>query len=185
MSAPASTGRWAAAIRSLGWVLLVLFAACGPKHGRPVQGARDPENDETALLRAMATCERGDKAKAIDEFLLIDFKQQPLFPPSSPLSLTERQFSSMVATYPGRKVEAAGKALEAELRKLKALCTGVIDDGNDAARNREFAKARQRFTKIGECGEALDGPNSLAILKLAGQALKKRASQELASLPMQ
>jgi hypothetical protein len=122
--------------------------------------------------------QQGDKSGAVSRFLETDWSARPLFTPGSTLGITETQFRAL----PAADRDLKAKEMMPQLVYLKQLAWAVEQTGIDAAAKKDFAQARKYFTSLKQCGDALDGPDSLALLKLVGQAFKKRANTELAKL---
>jgi len=131
---------------------------------------------------------QGDRAGAVSNFLAADWTAGPLFAPDAILSLTETEFSRQVK--PGwisgfehtARMEAAREQMFKELATLKQLAAAVAQAGRDAAATNDLTLARKHFTSLQRCAAALDTTNSLRILRLDAQAIKKRAGSELATL---
>ena len=69
-----------------------------------------------------------------------------------------------------------------QIDSLKQLAAAVAQAGRDAAAKGDVAQARKHFTALRECGAALDTSDSLAIVRLVGQGMKKRAETEMSKL---
>lgn len=138
---------------------------------------------------ALAAWQQGDRAGAVSSFITADWSAGPLFAPDSILSLTEAEFSGRVrpVTMPGfvmtGGIEAVRVQMTKELATMKQLAAAVAQAGRDAAATNDVALARKHFTSLQQFAAALDTTNSLSILRLDGQAIKKRAERELATLP--
>ena len=137
---------------------------------------------------ALTAWQQGDRAGAVSTFLTADWTAGPLFAPDSILSLTEAEFSAQVrpSRMPGfvrtGGIEATSVQMTKELATMKQLAAAVAQAGRDAATN-DVALARRHFTSLQRFAAALDTTNSLSILRLDAQAIKKRAEKELATLP--
>jgi hypothetical protein len=94
------------------------------------------------------------------------------------LSLTEDQFKAL--SNAGRQSKSA--EMQPQIDALKQLSAAVAQAGRDAASKGDTAQARKYFTSLKKCGAALDTPSSLALVRLVGQGIKKRADTELAQL---
>jgi hypothetical protein len=126
----------------------------------------------------------GNQAAAVSNFVQADWKARPLFPAGSRLNLTEDEFRSQIRSlFTPESVNAMGTNLYAEIDPMKRLAAAVGQAGQQAAAQHDYAKARKYFTALQQCGDALDGTNSLALVKMVGQGLKKRAETELSKLP--
>jgi hypothetical protein len=62
------------------------------------------------------------------------------------------------------------------------ICSAVNARGRDALAKGDQATAERCFNQLKECGQALDGPDSLLLLKMTGQAINKQATGQLAAL---
>jgi hypothetical protein len=69
-----------------------------------------------------------------------------------------------------------------QVESLKQLAATVAQAGKDAAAKGDVAQARKHFVALRECGAALDASDSLALLRLIGQGMKKRAETEMSKL---
>ena len=137
---------------------------------------------------ALAAWQQGDRTGAVSNFVTTDWSAGPLFAPDSILSLTEAEFSGRVKPrIPGfvrtGAIEAVRVQMTKELATMKQLAAAVAQAGRDAAATNDVALARKHFTSLQQFAAALDTTNSLSILRLDGQAIKKRAERELATLP--
>jgi hypothetical protein len=118
-----------------------------------------------------------------------DWSVGPLFASDSILSLTETRFRAQMQpiAVPGTVItggiEAKSDPMTKELRAMKQLAAAVAQAGRDAVASNDVALARRYFSSLQRFGTALDSSNSLAILRLDGQAIKKKAEVELATVP--
>ena len=126
----------------------------------------------------MTAWRQGDKSMAVSRFAEANWSARPLFAPGSTFSLSEGQFQSLPAA------ERNAKANDAinQVGELKQLARAVAQAGNDAAVQNNFDQARKYFNSLKQCGEALDGPDSLILVSQVGKALKKMAAEESAKL---
>ena len=155
--------------------LALLFTGCGKQAGA-LTASTSPA---TAVAQpAMTAWEQGDKSAAVASFAETDWSKGPLFPPSSPLSLSESQFTKL------SNAERQSKSAEMmpQVDSLKRLAAAVAQAGRDAAAKGETAQARKYFTALKQCGAALDSPDRLRLVQLVGQGLKKTAEAELTKL---
>jgi len=127
---------------------------------------------------AMTAWQQGDTNTAVSSFLAADWSARPLFPTSSSLSLSEHQFGAL----PAADRQAKAQDISDQLGVLKRLLAAVTQAGHDAAAKQDVSTARKYFTSLKQCGEALDSPESSAIVKLVGQRLKKNADGYLSNL---
>ena len=138
---------------------------------------------------ALAAWQQGDRVGAVSNFVAADWSVGPLFASDSILSLTETQFRAQMQpvavpwTVITGGIEAKSAQMIKELRAMKQLAAAVAQAGRDAAAANDVALARKHFSSLQRFGTALDSSNSLAILRLDAQAIKKKAEGELATLP--
>jgi hypothetical protein len=162
---------------ALGAVLAasLLFAGCGQQ---PPPPAATPSAAVPVTQSALAAWQEGDQAAAVSRFVEADWNSGLLFSSSSALSLTEDQFKAL------SNAERQAKSAEMlpQIEALKRLATAVTQAGRDAASKGDTALARKYFTSLKGCGTALDTSNSLALVRLVGQGLKKRADTEMSTL---
>lgn len=127
----------------------------------------------------MTAFQQGDRTAAVSRFLEVDWSRGLAFSKNAVLSLTENGLASLSAADRQQHMEEAMP----QLQGLKQLFSAVAQSGREAAARKDHAEAKRCFTKLNQCGEALDKPEALLVLKLVGQAAKKMAAKELASLP--
>jgi hypothetical protein len=163
----------------------VSLTGCGKKSDSsdnpppPAKLKQDATSATTPVMQSALTAwEQGDRSAAVSRFLEADWSARPLFAPGSTLSLSEGQFMSLAAA----DRQAKSSELITKVPELKQLGAAVAQAARDAAAKKDFAQARKHFTSLKQCGDALDGPQSLAVVKLVGQTLKKMADTELAKL---
>ena len=130
----------------------------------------------------MTAWQQGDPSAAVSRFRNADWSARPLFTPDSALSLTEDQFRNQFSSLTPSEMEAKRQEMMAPLDTLKQVGAAATQAGLDAAAKNDLVAARKYFTALLTCGEALDTSDSLAIVKLVGQGMKKRADAELAKL---
>lgn len=122
--------------------------------------------------------QQGDKSTAVSRFVEANWSARPLFAPGSTLSLTESEFMLIPSSERNAKAnDAMNQAVG-----LKQLAQAVLQAGHDAAVKKDSTQARKCFKSVKQCGEALDGPDSLLLVRQIGQFLKKMAGKELAKL---
>ena len=117
-----------------------------------------------------------EKAAAVTSFVGTDWSSRPLFASGSTLSLSEDQFKSL-PDWERRRSE-----MRPQIDSLKQLAAAVAQAGRDAAAKGDVAQARKHFAALRECGAALDTSDSLAMVRLVGQGMKKRAETEMSKL---
>jgi hypothetical protein len=163
----------------------MLLAGCGKKSdssGGSPSPAKEQQNTALtatpAVQPALNAWERGDKSSAVSRFLETDWSARPLFTPGSTLSLSEDQFKSLSEA----ERQAKSSEMMPQIDSFKRLAAAVAQAGVDAASKGDSAQARKYFSSLKQCGEALDSPDSLALVKLVGQAIRKKADTELSKL---
>jgi hypothetical protein len=153
------------------------------------QGATTTPTAVPAIQPALAAWQQGDRVGAVSNFVAADWSVGPLFASDSILSLTETRFRAQMQpiAVPGTVItggiEAKSDPMTKELRAMKQLAAAVAQAGRDAVASNDVALARRYFSSLQRFGTALDSSNSLAILRLDGQAIKKKAEVELATVP--
>jgi hypothetical protein len=153
----------------------LLAAGCGQQ---PVLPSSAPSAAAPVTQPAIAAWQQGDKTTAISSFVETDWNSGPLFSSSSALSLTEERFKAL--SNAERQAKSAEMLPQIDL--LKQLAAAVARAGRDAASKGDTAQARKYFTALKQCGAALDTTNSLVLVRLFGQGLKKRADTEMSTL---
>lgn len=160
------------------------LTGCGKQHTpAATPSAANQDQATTAATTpvvesALTLWQQGDTSAAVSQFHETDWSLRPLFAPQSPLSLSEDQFKALPAA--DRQLKSA--EVMTKTTELKRLAAAVAQAGRDAAAKKNFDLARKHFASLRHCGEALDGPDSLALVRLVGQALQKMADSELAKL---
>ncbi len=66
----------------------------------------------------------------------------------------------------------------AKIKELKEVAAAVVQAGRAAADKRDLPLARKHFNSVRQFGAALDGPDSMVLVTLVGQAVKKIADKE-------
>jgi hypothetical protein len=176
-------------IRALGMAagFAIAFAGCNKQSQSPASLPSTNAASATAAAPAMQTFitdwQRGRRSEAINGFLAADWSARPLFAPDSILSLSEAQFQSQIkALSTASEVQDKRTEMMTELNAVKQLAASVAQAGADAASRGDLAGARKHFDSLKQCGEALDNSNSLAIVRLVGQGMKKRADTGMSKL---
>jgi hypothetical protein len=162
-----------------------ILAGCGKKNTSS-EPSPSPPKDQTSAVSAIpvaqatvAAWEQGDRSAAVSRFLEADWSARPLFPPGSPLSLSEDQFKSLS----NAARQAKSNEMMPQIAALKAVGAAVAQAGRDAAAKGDAAQARKHFTSLRQCGTALDSPECLLMIQLVGKAFKKMADAELTKIP--
>ena len=129
----------------------------------------------------LTTWQQGDQAGAVKRFVEIDWTARPLFAPESVFNLSESQLQTLGASSRKAKLDQ----LMPQLDTFKKLARGVVEAGRDAAARKDTAYARKCFAAIRQSGQALEGPQSMRIVRLVGQAMTKMADTESAKIANQ
>ena len=132
-----------------------------------------------ALPALLAVWKQGDTPAAVRRFVETDWTAARLFPADSVLSLGEKGFSAL----PASELEAKGAEMHAVIQDLRNLVRAVEETGLDAARHQDARQARACFESMRTFGRALDAPEGLLLVRMAGQAIEKKAAKHLATLP--
>ena len=145
----------------------------------PELGEHESAAATTSVMeQAMIAWQQGDKSMAVSRFVEANWSARPLFAPGSTLSLSEGQFMLLPSSERNLKANDAIK----QVGDLKQLAQAVVQAGRDAAEKKDSAQARKYFTSVKQCGEALDGPDSLLLVGQIGKFMKRTAGEELAKL---
>ncbi len=165
----------------------VALTGCGEKPDSPSGSTLSVKPRQNTLATATPSIEpiltawqQGDQAGAAARVLETDWKQRPLFSSGTTLSLSEAQFQAL----PSATREAKSPEMLAQVGELKKLAEAVAQSGRDAAARKDIAQARKHFVALKGFGDALDGPECLGIVRLTGQAVRKKAAAESAKLGM-
>lgn len=126
----------------------------------------------------MTAWQQGDKTAAVAGFVETDWSARPLFASDSMLSLSEDKFKALSNS----ERQAKSSKMFQQIDSLRRLAAAVAQAGQDAAAKGDAAQARKHLTSLREFGSAIDTSNSLALLRLVGQAEKKRADREMSKL---
>ena len=160
------------------------FVGCGKSGGPPATAASPTAQTKSATSAAPATSsiltawQQGDRASAVRLFLETEWTARPLFPPGSTLALSEQQYAAL----PASKRASDEAQLLATTQALKGVAAAVAQAGRDASAKGDASQARRYFTSLKQCGQALDSPESLAITRAVGRAVKKLGETELSKL---
>jgi hypothetical protein len=142
----------------------------------PVTGQQESATDATPVMEpVMIAWQKGDKSTAVNRFVEANWSARPLFAPGTIFSLSESQFTALSSSDRNTK---ANDAIN-QVGELKQLARAVAQAGRDAAMKNDSAQARKCFNSLKQCGEALDGPDSLLLARQLGKALKTMAGEEL------
>lgn len=161
----------------------VALSGCGKKESSSAKPQESSQQTQTTSANAspleqiLSVWREGDKAKAIQQFLETDLKSGPLFSSGSALSHRERELPGMSQTERERLLAE----VHAQVNELKQLAAAVREKGQAVASTNP-ALAWRCFAKLDELGAALDQPESLKIVQLVGQAIRKMAAAESAKL---
>jgi hypothetical protein len=151
--------------------LTFLTAGCNKASSSPASSG------QTLAEQAIASW-NSDTNAAVEKFLEIDWNQRPLFATGNVLGYSEAQFIAI----PAAAKDSMSKEMLDELQTIKAICRAVNTKGKDALAKGDQAAAEKCFNQLKRCGAAFDGPDSLLMLKMVGQAINKLATESLAEL---
>jgi len=132
----------------------------------------------TTLQSVLTTWQQGDQASAISRFVAADWSLRPLFAPGSAMSLSEAQFGAL----PKAEQEAKMNEFMRQLGTIRDVTKAVLQAGRDAAGKGDSAQARKYFESVKQFGAALESPEYLKIVELAGRGIKQMADTELSKL---
>jgi hypothetical protein len=145
-------------------LIAIALAGCSKK------GASTP-----VVQSVLTAWQHGDHAAAISQFVATDWSRRPLFAPGSVMSLSEAQFDAL----PKAEAESKMNEFMPQMATIRDLTKGVLQAGNDAAGKGDSAKARKYFESVKQFGGALESPEHLKIVELAGRGIKQMAETEL------
>jgi hypothetical protein len=152
---------------------LTLSPANAQTNSAPGKSIAPDKQDRATLDQALTLWRAGKKEEATAKFLAVDFTKRPLFPSGSVLNYTEKQFMAL----PRTAAEKLSKQMLEDISGLKGLCTQVKDTRRSALNQGDKATAEKCTAQLKQCGNALDHPDSLALLKLVGKAVQKMAAE--------
>ena len=153
----------------------LLLVGCGKQSALP---SSTPSTVAPVTQSVMTAWQQGDKTAAVAGFVETDWSARPLFASDSMLSLSEDKFKALSNS----ERQAKSSKMFQQIDSLKRLAAAVAQAGQDAAAKGDTAQARKHLTSLREFGSAIDTSNSLALLRLVGQAEKKRADREMSKL---
>lgn len=153
----------------------LLLVGCGKQSALP---SSTPSTVAPVTQSVMTAWQQGDKTAAVAGFVETDWSARPLFASDSMLSLSEDKFKALSNS----ERQAKSSKMFQQIDSLRRLAAAVAQAGQDAAAKGDAAQARKHLTSLREFGSAIDTSNSLALLRLVGQAEKKRADREMSKL---
>ena len=153
----------------------LLLVGCGKQSALPSSSSSTVAPVTQSVMTAW---QQGDKTAAVAGFVETDWSARPLFASDSMLSLSEDKFKALSNS----ERQAKSSKMFQQIDSLKRLAAAVAQAGQDAAAKGDAAQARKHLTSLREFGSAIDTSNSLALLRLVGQAEKKRADREMSKL---
>ena len=166
--------RRAGASQLASWGLLALLATGWSSFPAIAQNQGNKTNiavaeKKTATMEeTMKLWRDGKQSEAVEKFLTVDFSKRPLFPTGSVLNYTEPQFAAL----PQAARDKLSQQMLADIKTVKVLSATVKRAGEDALESGDKAKAETCFAQLTKCGDAFTHPDSLALLKLVGRAVK-------------
>lgn len=153
---------------------LCLFAASFPMRGDASEtrlARRAPAQESRGFEGALQSWREGKKDEALQRFMAVDFASRPLFPKSSPLGYSESEFVAL----PRAVNEKLHPKILEEVQVMKPLALHVREAAAAATRSGDRAQATRYLGQLRKCGQALQGPDSLALLQAVGKAFVKIA----------
>lgn len=150
---------------------LTLAPASAQSNAASASRAPSEKQAPDTLDQTMALWRAGKKDEAAAKFLAVDFSKRALFPTGSVLNYTEAQFIAL----PQAARDKMAKQMQDDLQTIKHIAARIRDDGEAAQTAGHKAKAEKCRSQLLKCGDAFDQPDSLALLKLVGKAMKKMA----------
>ncbi|HLP78412.1 MAG TPA: permease prefix domain 1-containing protein [Candidatus Paceibacterota bacterium] len=153
-------------------ILLTVASASAQTNHTTTPASGVARQSPATLDQAIALWQGGKKDAAVAKFLAVDFSKRPLFTFGSVLNYTEAQFMAL----PQAAREKLSKQMLDDISVIKAISAEVKTTGKTALNAGDKVRSDQCTTKLRQCGEAFDQPDSLALLKLVGKALKKMAA---------
>ena len=157
----------------------LLLVGCGKQSALP---SSTPSTVAPVTQSVMTAWQQGDKTAAVAGFVETDWSARPLFASDSMLSLSEDEFKALFKALSNSERQAKSSKMFQQIDSLRRLAAAVAQAGQDAAAKGDAAQARKHLTSLREFGSAIDTSNSLALLRLVGQAEKKRADREMSKL---
>ena len=157
----------------------LLAAGCGRGAPAPAdsKGSATAGSGQTVLEQSMASW-KDDQNAAVAKFLEVDWSRRPLFSTGNVLNDTEAQFAAI----PAAAQQAVANQMTEEIKTVREICTEVSSRGKVALAKGDRATAEKCFRQLKQCGEALDGPDSLLILKKVGKSVSQRGAEALEAL---
>jgi len=135
--------------------------------------------EDISLNDVFALWDTGKKDEAMAKFLSVNWKAPSVFNELSCFNLSENQFGS----YSKRKRERIMKEYSNLREKLLiGIVRYVRSAGDDILADGDKQTAREYYSGILRCGQALSLPARLALIQLDGKAIVKMAQDRLSSL---
>ena len=150
---------------------LIFLSACGNRNQE--QAASTPK-EETVLSPLIAALQNDETEEVLRLFREIDWSQRPLFPASSPLSLSEGEYMAAV------KRQRPGPNLMGEIQDfLKPLSREVLHAGKTAALEGNVSLSQDYFESLKAFGQAIQDSELTLVVTQMGQAFVASADAEL------
>jgi hypothetical protein len=135
--------------------------------------------EDISLNDVVALWDNGKKDEATAKFLSVNWKNPSVFNEMSCFDLSERQFGWNSRKERERIMEEYSnlrdKLLVGVVRYVRSAGDSVLASGDEQT-------AREYYSGILRCGQALSSPNRLALIQLDGKAIVKMAQDRLSSL---
>lgn len=175
--------------------VLVMATGCGNKgtEAKDAGGsAAPPQPQNISAEPVLAAFLQGDRAGAVEKFLLVDWTRRPLFAADSALNLSEQEFKQRVLALwltlrpgpdaTGKEEKGPAERLIKEIETLRELIGAVADEAKQAAARGDTTMARRYYAAIRECGQTLQSPEFTLLVQLVGRKFVKLADEELSKL---
>lgn len=168
-----------APLRSMVSAFLVFIAAFGtPAISAEPSLKTIPATDSTKPAKptfdqALQSWSQGKQEESLKQFLAVDFTQRPLFPKGSVLNYSEAEFMKL----PRAVNEKLQTQLLAEVKPLGGLIRHAKSAAEAAKARGDGAQRAEVLKQIKLCGQALEHPDSLALLKAMGRMATRIAME--------
>jgi len=140
-------------------------AASGEQAARPPAATQDP----THLEQVIAMWSSGNKDKAIEEFLQIDWGKPAAFPEQSVLGMTTDKLASL----PPDQNRAKSAEATAQATAIRELCDQVLKLARNASLLGDKTGAGRYLQSVVGCGQFLRASNRLSNFQMVGEVFAK------------
>ena len=129
-------------------------------------------------LDPLALWSSGERDKAVERFIATDWTKPDVFPAGSVFRMTETQYKAA----PAARRKKVDDSIRKQASELRALVGEVFDRGTKARAKDDKNGATRALEAARACGKHISTqPDALAVLKLVGTAIEKRAGEHLAA----